>query len=64
MFNNTEKEFLFSLGLNFDFDDLSDEELVQIEESVAEKLQVSGFNSNENINDIGIMCESVLDKLL
>ncbi|MGN0546053.1 MAG: hypothetical protein ACI4I3_01875 [Acutalibacteraceae bacterium] len=64
MFNNIEKEFLFSLGLNFDFDDLSDEELVQIEESVAEKLQVSGFNSNENINDIGIMCESVLDKLL
>ena len=63
MFSYTEKEFLFSIGLNFDFDDLSDDELVQIEESVAEKLQVSGFNSDENVNDIGIMCESILDKL-
>ena len=63
MFDEKQKVFIKSLGLEFDFDNLSDDALIDIEDSVAEKLQQDGFDDNYNITDIGEMCESILDKL-
>lgn len=60
---NKEIEFLISLGLNLDFEKLLDEDFVTIEEIVGEKLQTSGFDKNYKLTPIGIMCESILDKL-
>lgn len=64
MFQLKQIEFLQSLGLDFDFNQLSDDQLVQIEDTVAEKLQISGFDTENQITPIGIMCESILDLLL
>lgn len=63
MFNQKQKEFLKSLGLNLDFDNLSDDDLVLIEDTVADKLQRSGFSANNEPTSSGKMCESILDKL-
>lgn len=63
MFDDKQISFMQSLGLGFDFDNLSDDNLVQIEDFVAEKLQISGFDTHYNLTDIGKMCESILDKL-
>ena len=63
MFSPKEKDFLNSLGLNYNFDNLSEDELIQIEDTISEKLQISGFDENGNINETGIICESILDQL-
>lgn len=63
MFNAEERDFLISLKLDFNFDNLSDDELVQIEDIVSVKLQTSGLSENGSINKIGVICESILDQL-
>lgn len=60
---NKEIEFLMSLGLNLNFEKLSDEDFVDIEELVGEKLQTSGFDKDYKPTPIGMICESILDKL-
>lgn len=64
MFDEKQIEFMRSMDLNFDFDNLSDEDLAEIEDAVSEKLQKSGFDENYKITDAGKMCESILDALL
>ena len=63
MFNAKERDFLLSIGLGFDFDNLSEDELVEIEDVVSVKLQTSGLSENGSINKIGVICESILDQL-
>lgn len=63
MFQPKQIDFLQSLGMNFDFNSLSDAQLVQIEDAVAEKLQISGFDKAYQITPIGELCESILDTL-
>lgn len=63
MFNAKQIDFLVQLGCNFDFDNLSDDELVNIEEKVSLKLQTSGFDKDYNVTHIGELCESILDVL-
>lgn len=63
MFSKKQMEFIQSLGLKLDFDNLSDDDLVQIENVVADKLQCSGFDINYEPTSIGKMCESILDEL-
>lgn len=53
--------FIKSLGLEVDFNNLSVDNLMQIEEVVANELQRSGFDENYNITDVGKICESILD---
>ena len=52
-----------SLGILFDFGSLSNDEYIAIEEIVANKLQMSGFDEAYNITSDGVMCESILDQL-
>ena len=63
MFGKKQKDFIQSLGLKLDFDNLSDDDLVKIEDAVADKLQRSGFDANNESTSVGKMCESILDKL-
>ena len=63
MFNSKQIEYMKSLGLNFDFDVLSDDELAEIEETVGEALQKSGFDKDYKATKEGKMCESILDQL-
>lgn len=61
----TEKQidFLKSLGLDYDYtkiDDFSDE-WAEIEERVGDELEYRGLDDNYFPNEIGKMCESILD---
>lgn len=65
MFSEEQKEFMKTLGLNFDFDNLSkdDDAWFEIEKKVADKLEYEGLDINYNPTLIGLMCEEILDKL-
>ena len=63
MFNEKQINFIKSLGLEVDFNNLTDDNLAKIEEAVADEIQQSGFDINDNITDAGEMCESILDDL-
>ncbi len=63
MFKPNQRKYIESLGLKVDFENLSADDLVQIEDVVSEKLQKSGFDSMNNVTSDGKMCESILDAL-
>lgn len=63
MFSEKQITFMKSLGLEVDFNNLTDDDLAQIEEIVSDELQMSGFDISDNITDVGKMCESILDDL-
>ena len=63
MFSEAEKVFLKSIGINANFDTISDDEFVTIEEKVSEHLQKRGFDEEYKPTKEGLMCESILDKL-
>ncbi|MCM1112584.1 MAG: hypothetical protein NC399_04960 [Muribaculum sp.] len=63
MFSDKQIEFMKSIGVSVDFNNLSDNAFVKIEDIVSEKLQKSGFDREDKITEIGIMCESILDML-
>jgi hypothetical protein len=65
MFDSNEIEFMKKIGINIDFDkDLSEENSDKIEELVSDYLQIYGFDENYDITNNGILCESILDKLI
>jgi len=63
MFSKAEKLFLKNIGIHADFDNISDDELVKIEEKVSLYLQKRGFDEEYKPTEEGLMCESILDKL-
>lgn len=63
MFTPAEIAFMRSLGLNFDFDSLSDDEWIQIEDTVADRLEYDGLDEDYNPTPIGKLCEDILYKL-
>ncbi len=63
MFSLNERNFINSLGINADFENLTDDILMEIENKVSEKLQLFGFDEKYNITPIGKLCERILDKL-
>lgn len=63
MFNNKQKEFMKEIGISVNFDHLTDDDYIAIEETVSEWLQKNGFDMGYNPTDDGLMCESILDEL-
>lgn len=63
MFSDEQIHFMREIGLDFNFDTLSDEEYFQIEERVADELQYRGFDENYKPTVCGKMCEAILDEL-
>lgn len=52
-----------SIGIDVDFSNLSHEDIVLIEEKVADELEINGFDIEYNPTETGTMCESILDMM-
>lgn len=65
MFNAEEIALMNSMGLNGDFNNLSEEDdyWVEIEEKVGEYLTLQCLDENYSPNEKGTICEAILDKI-
>ena len=64
MFSEEEKQFIHDvLKLDFNYDHPSDDDWVLLEDKCAEVLSLSGLDDNYNPTDMGLICESILDKI-
>lgn len=62
-FKNTQMEFMKKIGISIKQKNISDSDILLIEEKVSEYLQEKGFNEDYSPNQEGEMCESILDML-
>lgn len=62
-FKNTQIEFMKKIGISINHKNISDTDILLIEEKVSEYLQEKGFNEDYSPNQEGEMCESILDML-
>lgn len=63
MFTKEQIDYMHSLGFNVDFDHATDDELIEIEEVVTDRLTYAGFDEDYQPTSEGLMCESILDAL-
>ena len=62
-FNDKQLELLNQIGFSFDVQkDLSDDEYFEIDQKVSDYMMMNGFEKDEP-NQIGLLCESILDIL-
>lgn len=62
-FNEEEIELMNECDLNFDFNNLTDDELIRIEEVIGDRLDLSELDRDYNPTEKGLICYSILDKL-
>ena len=62
-FDEEQIEFMKKIGIDVDFDNLSDDDFVFIEENVANEYEIRGLDQDYNPTETGKMCESILDIL-
>lgn len=62
-FSEQQIAFMKEIGIDVDFDKLTDEDMVIIEDKVANELETKGFDEDYEPTEIGKMCESILDIL-
>lgn len=59
--NEAQKELLESLGLPVSFAGLDDDELIRIEETLADELLMRGINeAGDGLNEYGELCRSII----
>ena len=59
--NEAQRELLESLGLPVSFAGLNDDELIRIEETLADELLMRGINETGNgLNEYGELCRSII----
>lgn len=65
MFNAKEIALMKSIGLDIDFNNLSEDDdyWVEIEEKVGEYLTLQCLGDDYTPNESGIICETILDKI-
>ena len=63
MFSEAEREFLRHISIDINFDKISDDEFVMIEDKVSAYLQKNGFDEEYKPTKEGLMCEAILDHL-
>lgn len=64
MFSDEEKKYLNdNLGLNLDFNNMSSEDWVKLEDTVGDRLTLHCLDKDYNPNEEGLMCERILNKL-
>jgi len=61
LFEPDQIEYMRKLGLDLDFANPSDDDIILIEETVADRLMMAGFDWEYEPTDEGKMCESILD---
>ena len=63
-FNETQIELLNKIGFDFDVTGiLSDDEIIEIDEKVSDYFAYNGLGDNDTVNDVGKLCESIMDIL-
>lgn len=62
MFTNDEKKLLEELEID-NVNNLSDDDIVKIENIISNLLQAKGFDKNYKLTDEGKSVESILDKI-
>ena len=62
-FNKNQIEFMKKIGISINFEDVSDDDALLIEDKVSDYLQKKGFNEDYSLTEDGEMCESILDML-
>lgn len=63
LFDKNQIDYMKSIGLDYDFENLSDDESAEIEDKVGDQLQLNGLNEDYSPNSVGLVCESILDRL-
>lgn len=63
MFSEEEKILMKECGLNMDFNNLSDDDYIKIEDVIGDMLVQHCLDENYNPNAKGLICEEILDKL-
>lgn len=63
MFNSEQVDFMRSIGLDLDFKNLTDDDLIEVEDAVSKKFQTSGLDDKNGVTEAGKKCESILDLL-
>ncbi len=63
MFTEKEIKLMRSIGLDFDFQNISGDQWAEIEEKVGDKLVISGLDKDYYPNEIGWICEGIIDKI-
>lgn len=61
MFDQEQRKYMIKIGLHLDFDNLSDDDIVMIDDVVGDRLMMIGFDKDYEPNWDGRMCESILD---
>lgn len=61
MFTEKQIAYMRSIGLNIDFEHISGEDWVKIEDMVGNRLMDCGFDDDYEPNQDGLMCESIID---
>lgn len=61
LFNQEQLNLFSSLGYPITQKDYSDEELIELEDIIADKLSFNGFDDEYTPNNMGLICESILD---
>ncbi len=56
-------QLMKKIGLSIDFDNLSADDYVKIEETVGDHLALHGMDNGYLPNEDGRICESILDRL-
>lgn len=62
-YSEEQKEYMRSIGLDLDFDNLSDDDWVTLEDTIADRIGESGFEEDGTPTEETLMCESILDLL-
>ena len=61
-FNQEQTELLREMDIPFDFSsDLTDDEILKIDELVSDYFSYNGINADDEVNQLGILCESIID---
>lgn len=64
MFTEIEINYMMhELGLEFDFNNLSCDDWVKLEDAVAKRLEIKGFDGDYKPTLDGRICEGIIDKI-
>ena len=63
-FNKEQIELLNRIGFDFDVtSELSDDEILEIDDKVSDYFAYNGISDKDEVNDVGLICESIMDIL-
>jgi hypothetical protein len=63
-FDEDQINLLNKIGFDFDITgDLSDDEILEIDEKVSDYFAYHGIKDTDEVNEVGLACESIIDIL-